>query len=274
MVEVELARHSFYSHIFPQITKFFSFFNNAKSLSELVEKIFVIVNNDTTLRTQFVKYLGNTELFKSIKDVIEDSQKILLIIDEKKKELPEIIETYTDTWGKMVNIVIVKTYKNNDSDDAVIVMEPDFEVIDVADDVAIDEEEDSEVEDEPKVKKNYDEDFHLKDVNPNVKEIYYSIKNKFQDVKYNVQKYYISMVEKTAFTYIVFRKKKVRLVVTMPYAVVKEKIKYNKVKEVSEGVKRFYNAECCHVFIEDNSHLDEIYSLLTDNKNFKIIKKR
>jgi hypothetical protein len=30
MVEVELSGHSFYSHVFPQITKFFAFFNNAR----------------------------------------------------------------------------------------------------------------------------------------------------------------------------------------------------------------------------------------------------
>ena len=31
MVEVELARHDFYKHMFPQITKFFAFFKNSKS---------------------------------------------------------------------------------------------------------------------------------------------------------------------------------------------------------------------------------------------------
>ena len=40
IVEVELAKHDFYSHIFPQITKFFGFYKNFKSQNELVEKIF------------------------------------------------------------------------------------------------------------------------------------------------------------------------------------------------------------------------------------------
>ena len=40
MVEIELAKHDFYRHIFPQITKFFGFFKNSKSRSELTDKLF------------------------------------------------------------------------------------------------------------------------------------------------------------------------------------------------------------------------------------------
>ena len=39
LVEVELAKHSFCNHIFPQITKFFAFFKNPESQSELIEKV-------------------------------------------------------------------------------------------------------------------------------------------------------------------------------------------------------------------------------------------
>ena len=38
IVEVELESHSFYNHIFPQITKFFGFYRNLKSQNDLVEK--------------------------------------------------------------------------------------------------------------------------------------------------------------------------------------------------------------------------------------------
>jgi hypothetical protein len=39
LVEIELAKHDFYKHIFPQITRFFAFYRNSKAKNELIEKI-------------------------------------------------------------------------------------------------------------------------------------------------------------------------------------------------------------------------------------------
>jgi hypothetical protein len=62
VVEVELSGHSFYNHIFPQITKFFAFFRNTKLQKSLVDKIFSVINTDDTLRNEFKKYLGQLEI--------------------------------------------------------------------------------------------------------------------------------------------------------------------------------------------------------------------
>src|SRR5262245_4065904 len=56
LVEVELSKHSFYNHIFPQITKFFAFFRNKKSQGELVEKLFSIISSDNLLKQEFKKF--------------------------------------------------------------------------------------------------------------------------------------------------------------------------------------------------------------------------
>ena len=40
LIEVELAKHSFYGHIFPQITKFFAFYKNASMMNNLIDKIY------------------------------------------------------------------------------------------------------------------------------------------------------------------------------------------------------------------------------------------
>lgn len=58
IVEVELSEHSFYNHIFPQITKFFAFFNNTKLQKSLVDKLFSVVNTDDGLKNEFKKHLG------------------------------------------------------------------------------------------------------------------------------------------------------------------------------------------------------------------------
>ena len=99
LVEVELVKHSFFNHIFPQITKFFAFFKNPVSQGKLIEKLYSIFENDEELRKQLKSKIGKKEIFKFLKDTIENSRNILLIIDGEKKELPEITETYTDTWG-------------------------------------------------------------------------------------------------------------------------------------------------------------------------------
>ena len=162
IVEVELATHDFYRHIFPQITKFFGFFKNPKSQNDIVEKIFSFINNDNDLKKEFKKYLGEKEMYKFIKDTIERSQNILLIIDGDKKELPEIMETYSDTWGKIVKLILIKKFTNNS--DAIYTMHPDFENIefaDLEDEISADTEE-----------IGYNEEYHFEGVSEIVRQIY------------------------------------------------------------------------------------------------------
>ena len=112
IVEVELAKHNFFGHIFPQITKFFAFFKNQDAQNKLIEKLYEIFDKDDELKKELKSKIGNREIYKFIKDMVENSQNILLILDNEKKELPEIINTYTDTWGKIVKVAILKNYVN------------------------------------------------------------------------------------------------------------------------------------------------------------------
>ena len=112
IVEVEITQHSFYNHIFPQITKFFAFYKNTKRRKELIDKLYTIIDRDDALKSSFTGLIGKTEIYKFLSDIIESSQNILLIADGQIPELPEIFETYTDTWGKLVKFVEVKKYTN------------------------------------------------------------------------------------------------------------------------------------------------------------------
>ena len=49
LVEVELVKHSFFNHIFPQITKFFAFFKNPNSQGKLIEKLYAITQSKQRL---------------------------------------------------------------------------------------------------------------------------------------------------------------------------------------------------------------------------------
>lgn len=256
LVEVELAKHSFYNHIFPQITKFFAFFKNPESQSELVEKLYTIISSDADIKKEFKSRIGNKEIFKYIKDTIENSQNILLVLDNDKKELPEIIKTYTDTWGKIVKVSLLKEYVHNG--ESIISLTPEFENIE-----AVDFTEESE-----EVSTPYTEDYHLEDVSLETKEIYYVIKNaligQIKDLKYNSQRYYISLRKKRNFAFIRVRKKKITVVAMLEPSKIEEKIKHHKIVHLSESVQKFYNGSCAKITITDNKHIDEIINLLVE----------
>ena len=262
LVEVELQKHDFFKHIFPQITKFFGFFRSSSSQNDLVEKLFAIINADVALKSEFRRFLGDKEIFKFLKDVCEDSQNILLIIDGDKVELPEIMDTYTDTWGKLVKILKVKKFTNEN--ESLLTVEPDFVDIQYAPDVQVQQPEE-EVPDES-TKPKYTEEYHLDGVSTSTKQIYSAIKDhllaNYPNVVLNPQKYYIGIRTERNLAFLIPRKKTLRVVVMLPENSVKEVIKHHAVRSLSESVQRFYNGPCCAVVFESNSEMLEFWNLL------------
>jgi len=262
LVEVELAKHSFFGHIFPQVTKFFAFFKNPSSQGKLIEKLYSIFENDEELRQELKNKIGKREIFKFLKDTIENSQNILLIIDGEKKELPEITETYADTWGKMVKVLILKEYRTNEKNgNSIYSLSPDFENIENIDIV-------SENLDELKEKSAYTEQFHLEDINAGTLAIYNELKEKLSDkipsLNFNSQRYYISLRKKRNFAFLKIRKKKIGIVAMLKEEKLREKIKKHEITTLSEGVQKFYNGPCARIEITNNRNIDEIIDLLAE----------
>jgi len=257
LIEVELASHDFYRHIFPQITKFFAFFKNNKSQRELIEKIYSVVSTDEFIKKEFRRFLGEKEIYKFINDTIEGSQNILLVIDGDKAELPEIVDTYTDTWGKLVKTIKINVFKN--STEQIFSMSPDFENIDYSyiqeSQISISSEDVS-----------YSEEYHLDGVNDNVKDIYYNLKDNLLKINsnliFNPQKYYVSIVNNRNVSYFKFRKKKIGIVVMLPFDDIKKIVINHSVRQLSEGVQGFYNGPCAEVEIFEPKLLEEIITLL------------
>ena len=256
LVEVELAKHDFYKHIFPQITRFFAFYRNSKAQNSLIEKVFAVIQADKELEKEFKQFLKGREIFKFIKDTIENSQNILLVIDDMKPELPEMTDTYTE-WSKMVKIVVLKEYRY--SDDKILSLTPDFESLALGEISGIKTEEET-----GKIPRT--EEYHLDGVEPQVKEVYQTIKSRLlafkPSLRFNPQKYYISIIDKKNFAYIYIRRRKINLTVVLPESVIRNSIKHHKVESESEGVQKFYGGECATITIEDDSNLDEIIDVL------------
>jgi predicted transport protein len=259
LIEVELAKHSFYEHIFPQITKFFAFFKNSKSQNDLIEKIYSIILSDSKLLDEFRKYCGKKEVYKYIKDCIENSENILLILDENKKELPEIINTYTDTWGKILKLALLKEYKLGKEN--IITLTPEFDNIDLVD---------ASFEDETDTSKynKFSEEYYLEGKEQYVKDIYFALKEKLNkaipEIVFNKQRYYISLRKTRNFGFLDIRKKYVGLVALAKEDVIRERIKGYTVSSLSKSVQKFYNGDCAFINIDNTDNIDAVVSLLTD----------
>ena len=258
LVEVELAKHDFYKHVFPQITKFFAFFKNSKSRGELVETLFNYIKLNPNLEQEFKNYLGKGELYKALKEIIENSQHILIVIDENKLEFQEIMETYTDTWDKIVKIEILKQYTANKK--RIFTLNPDFEDIELVEPLAQEESEEK-----------YTESFHLEDINEDTKKLYQEIKENMlkldSNIRINPQKYYISLRDKKNFTYLSFRKKKIKIAVMLPYEIGQKMIKHHKLRQFTEGIQKFYGSPSFEVTLENQSNIEEVLNLLKEAYN-------
>ena len=256
IVEVELAKHDFYSHIFPQITKFFGFYKNFKSQNELVEKIFQFISNDEDLKKEFKKFLGEKEIYKFVKDTLDRSQNVLLIIDGDKKELPEIIDTYSDTWGKMLKLIQIKKFINND--EIIYTVHPEFENLEFA------EIEDDILDNSEEVE--YNEDFHFKGSTEVVRQIYNELKTDLLNVNptliFNTKKHYIAIKKDKNVSFFLISNKKLRIIIMQSEEKTRNEIKHHTIKQLAASVQKFWNGPSCALIVETTEHLNEVKTLL------------
>jgi predicted transport protein len=236
-----LEQHDFFKHIFPQITRFFAFFRNTTSRNNLIDKLFQLVKSNPSLEEEFRKHLGRRELYKALKDIIENSQNILLIIDDNKPEFHDIFETYTDTWDKMVKVEILKQYTANG--ETIFTMNPDFEDIGF-----IEPPTHEEAEGEERYTESFKDEMARLDSN----------------IRINPQRYYISLRKNRNFAYLKFRKRKMHIVVMIPYEDGASLIQKHKLTQLSEGIQKFYNGACFQVTLENKENLDEIMRVLEE----------
>ena len=258
IVEVELSAHGFYSHVFPQITKFFAFFKNTKLQKTLVDKIHSVIITDEALKVAFQRYLKKAEIYKFLSDLLESSRNILLVADGEIKELREIQDTYTDTWGKMVRYLEIKKYSCKSQ--AIRTITHDFETLqyEVGDEV-------DKAQDKAELTK-FDEAYHLDGVSSVTKDVFGSIKSIVSKMDgslvFNPQKYYISIKGTRNIAFIKVRNKKVRFIAMMPKSEIRKVVKHHEVSPLSATVQRFYNGPCAAVNIQNMKHMDEIRALI------------
>lgn len=261
LVEVELEAHDFYRHIFPQVTKFFAFFNNSFSRSQLVEKLFFYIKSNQVLEQEFKKYLGSREIYKALKDIMENSQNILLVIDDTKPELQEVFETYTDTWKKTVKVEILKEYTAEEK--TIFTMNPDFEEINLPEAPS---GGGGYTEGEFPIEREWTENKHLEGINENIVKTYQRIKAAIAKIDsriiVNPTAAYISLKSNRNFAYIRFSKAKMHIVIMLSIETGNLLIRNHKVKVLSEREQKFWNGPCFQVTLFNDSNIEEIINTL------------
>ncbi|MBU2576769.1 MAG: hypothetical protein KKF50_03535 [Nanoarchaeota archaeon] len=259
LVEVELAKHPFYEHIFPQITKFFAFYKNPVSQNNLIERIHSYITSNPEIKSEFEGLLNGQELYKSIKDAVENNQKILLIIDNEKPEIEEAQRVYTDTWDKLVIPEILSVYKKENKE--VFILEPDFSEKELI-------IESEETQKEPEMRINYTENYHFNEINPSIVSLYQEIKefvlNLNSQTEINPRKYYIVFRNNINFVYFYLKKGKIIMVPMVPFEEGEKIIKNHKFKSYKLGIQNWYNRPCFELTIENNENLDEIFELIKE----------
>ena len=253
LVEVELDDHNFYEHIFRQVTKFMAFLASSQNRKKLIKKLYGSVNSNVDVKDEFSRIIGGGEIYKIITDAVDNSQDILLVLDRldrNKASIDECKKAYAE-WDKRVKVEILGLYEKGE--DKILTLTPPFEEVEI-----------SEVS-TGGAKERYDELYHLSSANDVVKESYDSIKTRLHEdksIRYNPQKYYISILKAKNFAYIQILRTKMHIVVMLPYEEGKKLIQHHKVSELSQGVQDWYGAPCFRLTIENKQNLDEVVDTL------------
>ena len=111
MLEVELASHSVYDHVFPQLTKFRRAIEGSASRKKITEFFYDYIKSDEVLEAQFRKQIGTGEIYKSISDMVNEKPLIVVAIDQRTDELEEALLGL----GGDVKVVEFKTYRRQGS---------------------------------------------------------------------------------------------------------------------------------------------------------------
>lgn len=239
LVEVELEKHDFDGHIFPQIKRFFTFFKNQKGRDELIGKLFEFIKSNPQVEQKFKEFLNNREIYKTLKDVVENNQNILLVIDENKLEFEETSDTITE-WAKFVRVEVLKKYTANGKN--IFVLNPDFEEIGLVEQFSAE-----------KSGTIYTENFHMDGVDPSIVFIYNKIKEEIfkidANIKINPTKYYISLRKNKSFAWFRLKIRKMWLTVKVPHNIIVNIVKKHRI---------YGDSSYADILIENDSNLEEI----------------
>lgn len=115
ILEVELAIHSVYDHIFPQLTKFRRAIEDVSTRRKIAEFFYESIKADAVLEARFKEQIDSGEVYKAISDMVADRPVIVVAIDEQTEQLDEALKDF----GGNVRVVEFKTFRREGISDEI-----------------------------------------------------------------------------------------------------------------------------------------------------------
>ncbi len=236
---------------FVRITHFFALLRNRNHHDELVRGLCDVINSNKEQKKELQKRISKeVEISEFISSLIKSRPLVLLMTNGEKKDLALFTETYTETWGKMFKMLIVRKYSCNEQID--YQMNPAF--ADLRKGSA----------NKPEIVRSTEED-HLNaasEISANIyKEIKVALLSTDSTVEFNVKKFYISLRKGKNLAFFLLRKK-ISLVVLNPEEDTRKQIKHHEIKSLPASVQKFWNGPSCTIVIESFGNLAEVINLL------------
>lgn len=262
ILDIMLSKQSFFSEVFPRITRFFSFFNSGENIDKICE---VTAKNKQTNK-ELQRIMKAEDILIFLKGAFVQRPFILLIMDSEMKELPEVLQTYPETWQKVKQVSFYKFAGNGKTFCA---MHPSFDQITHNErriKVRSERRTATESPGESRDKVQCTEEDHLQKSSEEMRTVYNTVKTELlttdSTLQFNAQRYYISLRNGGNLAFFKFSRKKIVLVVKYPEKETKKMLKHHEVRTLKESVQKFYNGPSCEVVIENDKHLNEVIALL------------
>ncbi len=115
IIEVELASHSIFNHVIPQLGKFNSGIEDSSARRKLVDTLYDLFDDDEVLKARLKQKIETGEVHKFISDLVSEKPLIVVAIDQRTEELDEALRHI----GGEVQVVEFKTFRREGISDDV-----------------------------------------------------------------------------------------------------------------------------------------------------------
>jgi len=93
IVEVELSSHRIFEHIVPQLNKFVLGIRDPDSRKRIVRALYDEITSDAVTEAYVRTVIGSGEIYRFLSDTIDKPPTLLVVIDEKTRELEEACDS-------------------------------------------------------------------------------------------------------------------------------------------------------------------------------------
>jgi hypothetical protein len=108
IVEIELSAHELYDHIVNQVGRFINGIKNTDTQKKLIEAVYHHIQDNKQRKAEFEEAIGSGEIYKYISDLITKPPVLVIIIEERTRELDEALDLLKYS---PINIIEFQTFK-------------------------------------------------------------------------------------------------------------------------------------------------------------------